>query len=89
MEDLPLVPTLRRMVVRLDCAWMLYRREANAGQDALASWRYISFGASPQGGQEIYILVERMVARGADGQLTVQQNKLPIAVLGVGRIGPR
>ena len=51
LEDMPSRWTLRRLVVRLDCAWMLHRRACWAGQDQGQEWRHISFDASPQGGR--------------------------------------
>ena len=89
-EDMPCPSTLRTMMVRLDCAYMLFRRETNASVSAARSWRYVSFDASPQGGQEIFVAVERVVDPygGAPGTpLSLQSFKFPLAVLGAGRMG--
>ena len=84
--DMPHPISLRRMLVRLDCAYMLWRREMNTGAGAARCWRYISFDASPQGGQEIFVAVERLIdPLGVNGQLKPQSFKFPIAVLGAGR----
>ena len=95
VSDVPGTSTVRRMVIRLDCGWMLYRREENAKRWASESWRYISFDASPQAGQEVYCTVERVMSC---AEVSVGHNKLsgapglgqyqfPIVVLGAGRMG--
>ena len=54
VDDLPAAVVLRRYTVRFDIAWMLHRREQNAGEFMQGAWRYLSFDASPQGGHGIF-----------------------------------
>ena len=92
LEHMPSGNAVRRATVSLDQAAMLWSRSAARARGPVA--RYISFDASPQHGQEIFVTVERLVERTALRSLT-QNNRpalagirtLPISILGTGRMG--
>ena len=91
-RKVPAKATSYRNVVRLDIAAMLARRNWYRVNGPV--YRYVSFDASPQHGQEMFGTVERTVIRSKVGQLanwtsrpTVQTRRLPVATLGHLRMG--
>ena len=83
--------TACRTTVQLDQVAMLWNRAEARRRGAAV--RYISFDASPQHGQEVFVTVERVVARAALHRLgqherpAVESRTLPVCILGVGRMG--
>ena len=83
--------TACRATVQLDQVAMFWNRPEARRRGAAA--RYISFDASPQHGQEVFVTVERVVARAALHGLghherpVVERHTLPVCILGVGRMG--
>ena len=91
-RKVPAKATSYRNVVQLDIAAMLARRRWYGVNGP--TYRYISFDASPQVGQELFATVERIVNRSKVGELanwtsrpTVQTRRLPVATLGHLRMG--
>ena len=89
---MPSKATSYRNVVRLDIAAMLARRDWYKRTGPV--YRYVSFDASPQHGQEMFAAVERTVIRSSVGELvnwssrpSVQTRVLPLATLGHLRMG--
>ena len=92
VEDMACATTIRRAAARLDQAAMLWNRSEARARGPVA--RYISFDASPQHGQEIFVTVERAVKRAAlrglgqhDRPAGAGGRTLPISMLGTGRMG--
>ena len=62
-RKVPHKSTLHRAVVKVDMAAMLARRAWYAANGP--TYRHIVFDASPQQGQEYFIIVERVIKRSA------------------------
>ena len=78
--------------MKVDLASMLARREWFAR--SAPSYRYVSFDASPQHGQEFFAAVERTISQSAVASLgswsarpAVETRTLPLVTLGKGRMG--
>ena len=89
-KDMPHATTIRRSIVQLDIAWMLWQRARSKASGP--AYRYISFDASPQHGHELFATVERSATRAelqkaSSAQPAVDERMLPISVLGTGRMG--
>ncbi len=88
---IPHAAAVRRACVRLDIASMLAWRAWYKARGP--AYRYLSFDASPQRGQEYFVTVERLVLCSTMDQLAsgdmpnVLQRLMPLCVLGSGRMG--
>ena len=79
----PSPQTLRRARVHLDAAAMLWTRSRTASRKDTASFRYLSFDASPQRGWEMFGSVERLVTleQLLSEKPEVTARRLPLTVL--------
>ena len=77
LENMPSGQSVRQATVSLDQAAMLWSRSAARARGPVA--RYISFDASPQHGQEIFVTVERVVERTALRSLRRPESTLAIS----------
>ena len=91
IDDAPAANTQRRHIIMLDIASMLARRQWYKLSGP--TFRYLSFDASPQGGQEYFVSVERVVKRSDVREVSaelwppVESRVLPLCTLGCGRMG--
>ena len=83
--------TWNRNVVRLDLASMLSNRSTWKAMGP--AFRYLAYDASPQGGQEFFVSVERVMRRSELDKVSknmfpaVSVRSLPLCVLGCNRMG--
>ena len=76
---------LRRSRPRLDIAAMLWHRMTNPLRRG-AAFRYVTFDASSQRGVEIFASSERICTFDTEFFVTCQRRRLPLVVLGHGRV---